>query len=333
MRAVRQQSFGGRDALTLESVQKPTPGPQEMLIEVRAAGVNPTDTYYREGKVGDDTPLNQPTLPFTLGSDFAGIVREVGDHVTRFNPGDRVFGTGLHTGRTQQGAYAEYIAIPPSFVAHLPAAIEFREGAAIGLAGVTAWRALFDYGTLKPGAACLIHGGSGGVGHVALQLADSINATTLTTARSDDAQLLEQEFGADRVFDYHSDNLLAEVTAAVPDGVNVVLDHMSDEYLGLDIEAARFGGHIVTIGGADGHISDGFRARANELTVHFMTAANLVERPELPDVSAVLRQLAGLLSKPDLTAHVAHTYPLEEIQDAHRTMEEDHFVGKLVITI
>src|SRR5699024_2605779 len=100
-----------------------------------------------------------------------------------------------------------------------------------------------------------------------------------------------------------------------------------------DVDAARFGGHIVTIGGADGHVSDAFRARANELTVHFMTAANLVERPALPDVSAVLRQLAELLSKTDLAAHVAHTYPLDEIRDAHRAMEEDHVVGKLVLTI
>lgn len=198
MRAVRQHSFGG-DVLTVESVQKPTPGPQEMLIEVRAAGVNPADTYYREGRIRDETSLIQPTLPFTLGSDFAGIVRDVGDHVTRFDSGDRVFGTGLHTGRTQQGAYAEYIAIPPAFVARLPTSIEFEEGAAIGLAGVTAWRALFDYGTLTPGAACLIHGGSGGVEHVALQLADCIHATVLTTARSDDPQLLQQEGTVHRV--------------------------------------------------------------------------------------------------------------------------------------
>lgn len=333
MRAVRQYSFGGRDVLTVESVQKPTPGSQELLIEVRAAGVNPTDTYYREGEIGDDSPLIQPTLPFTLGSDFAGIIHEIGDHVTRFDPGDRVFGTGLHTGRTQQGAYAEYIAIPPSFVAHLPASVEFEDGAAIGLAGVTAWRALFDYGTLTPGAACLVHGGSGGVGHIALQLADCIQATVLTTARSDDAHLLEGEFGADHVLDYRSDDLLAEITAAAPDGVDVVLDHLSGEYLDLDIEAARFGGRIVTIGGADGHVSDAFGARANELTIHFMTAANLVERPKLPAVSAVLRHLAGLLSKTDLMAHVAHTYSLEEIRDAHRAMEAEHFVGKLVITI
>jgi len=300
---------------------------------VRAAGVNPTDTYYREGTIGDDSPLAQPTLPFTLGSDFSGVVRDVGDHVTRYDAGDRVFGTGLHTGTTRQGAYAEYIAVPPSFVAHLPAAVEFEEGAAIGLAGVTAWRALFDYGSLRPGATCLVHGGSGGVGHVALQLADSIDATVLTTARSDDAELLQQEFGADHVLDYRSDDLLPAVTAAAPDGIDVVVDHLSDEYLDLDVDAARFGGHIVTIGGADGHVSDAFRARANELTVHFMTAANLVERPALPDVSAVLRQLAELLSKTDLAAHVAHTYPLDEIRDAHRAMEEDHVVGKLVLTI
>lgn len=148
MRAVRQHSFGGRDVLTVESVHKPTPKSQELLIEVRAAGVNPTDTYYREGKISDDAPLAHPTLPFTLGSDFAGIVRNVGDRVTRFAPGDRVFGTGLHTGRTQQGAYAEYIAVPQSFVAHLPQSVGFEEGAAIGLAGVTAWQALFDTGAL-----------------------------------------------------------------------------------------------------------------------------------------------------------------------------------------
>src|SRR5699024_7040647 len=156
-------------------------------------------------------------------------------------------------------------------------AVEFEEGAAIGLAGVTAWRALFDYGSLRPGATCLVHGGSGGVGHVALQLADSIDATVLTPARSDDADLLPQAFGADHVLDYRSDDLLPAVTAAAPDGIDVVVDHLSDEYLDLDVDAARFGGHIVTIGGADGHVSDAFRARANELTVHFMTAANLVE--------------------------------------------------------
>jgi NADPH2:quinone reductase len=333
MNAVRQHSFGGEEVLSVEEVDIPSPAPHEVLVNIRAAGVNPTETYYRQGEIGEGafSELAAPSLPITLGSDFAGVVDVVGSRFRTFDTGDRVFGTGLHSGRLPQGSYAEYAAISTELVCHLPSPVDFVTGGTVGLAGVTAWRALFDYGGLSPGDTCLIHGGSGGVGHIAVQLAARTGATVVTTAGSSSARECVRNLGADIALDYHEDSLTAALTDAHPDGYDVVVDHRFDDYAELDIDVSRFGGRIVNIGGAEGQIPAAALARTKELTIHFMTAANLVERPALVQMTAILERLTRLLAEGELTVNVARKYDLTEARDAQRDVIEGGYIGKLAV--
>jgi NADPH:quinone reductase len=316
MRAVRYHEHGGPDVLQVDEIDRPEPDDDELLVAVRAAAVNPVDTYFREGsyRPGD--------LPWIPGSDFAGTVEAVGDEIEAFDAGDRVFGTGL--GNDRPGTCAEYVTTPTDTVAHLPDGVGFEEGAAVSLVGVTAWRALIDHGGLEPAETCLVHGGSGGVGHVAVQLAAATGARVTATASEDYHDRLEA-VGADTVLDYHRDDLAeAVVDAGKPD---VVLDHRLDDYLQFDADVSAAGGRIVGIGNEG--VSAGFEnvpaARSKELTVTLMSMYNT------PDISAVLSRLARLVADGEVVPEIARTYSLDEVADAQRDVLEESFLGKLVV--
>ena len=316
MRAVRYHEHGGPEVLAIDDVDRPEPRGAEVQVDVAAAGVNPVDTYFREGLY---TPAAMPMIP---GSDLAGTVAVTGPEVTAFEPGDRVFGTGM--GRDRQGTYAEFALAPANHLADLPDGVSFVEGAAIALVGVTAWRALVHHAGLEPAETCLVHGGSGGVGHAAVQLADATGARVLTTARPAYSERLER-LGADEVFDYRRDDLAdAVVEAGRP---SAILDHRLDDYLQFDAEVAQQGGRVVGIGNTQQ--AAGFEnvpaARAKELTVHLMSMFNT------PDFGAVLDRLSMLLRVGDIVPDVAETYSLEEAAEAQRAVMEKSFFGKLVI--
>jgi len=316
MRAVRYHEHGGPDVLAIDDVDRPEPRGSEVLVDVAAAAVNPVDTYFRDGSY---TPAAMPMIP---GSDLAGTVAVTGPEVTAFEPGDRVFGTGM--GRDRQGTYAEFALAPEEYLAELPEGVSFVEGAAIALVGVTAWRALVHHAGLEPAETCFVHGGSGGVGHVAVQLADATGARVLTTARPVYSDRLER-LGADEVFDYRRDDLAdAVVEAGRP---SAILDHRLDDYLQFDAEVAQQGGRVVGIGNTQP--AAGFEnvpaARGKELTVHLMSMFNT------PDFGAVLDRLSMLLRVGDIVPDVAETYSLEDAPDAQRAVMEESFFGKLVI--
>ncbi|WP_435095169.1 NADPH:quinone reductase [Halarchaeum sp. P4] len=317
MRAVRYHETGGPDVLQVdEDVPKPEPSAGEVRIEVKAAGVNPVDTYFREG---DYEP---PDLPMIPGSDVSGVVDAVGDDVTEWSVGDRVFGTGL--GNWNQGSYAEYAVAPADSLAPLPAGVSFAEGAAVALVGVTAWRALVHHGDLEPAETCLVHGGSGGVGHVAVQLADAAGATVTTTA-SEEYHSRLRTLGADTVLDYRRDDLAdAVVEAGAPD---VILDHRVDDYFGFDAEVAAPGADVVAIGNTENAatLPDVPGARAKELSVSLMSMYNT------PDLGAVLGRLATLLADGRLAPDIERSYALAEAADAQRAVLEESFFGKLVV--
>ena len=325
MRAVRYHEHGGPETLVVDEIERPEPGDDEVLVAVEAAGVNPVDTYFREGSY---QPADLPMIP---GSDLAGVVESVGPNVTEFESGDRVFGTGL--GNDRQGTYAEYAVAPTDRIAHLPDAVGFDEGAAVALVGVTAWRALIDHADLRPAETCLIHGGSGGVGHVAVQLAAATGASVVATA-SEEYHDHVRDLGADAVLDYRRDGLaeaVAEATdgdvTAASSGPDVILDHRLDDYLQFDADVAAKGARIVAIGNTD--TAAGFdnvpAARAKELTFVLMSMFNT------PDLSAVLVRLARLMEAGDLTAEIAGTYGFDEADEAQQAVLEDSFVGKLVL--
>ena len=318
MHAVRYHEHGGPEVLQVDEIDRPEPDEDEVLVAVRAAGVNPVDTYFRGGS------YQPPELPMIPGSDFAGVVESVGDEVEAFEPGDRVFGTGL--GNDRQGTYAEFAVAPTDRVAHLPDGIGFDEAAAVALVGVTAWRALIHHADLEPGETCLIHGGSGGVGHAAVQIAAATGARVVTTASGKYADRLEA-LGADAVLDYARDDLADAVAERAPGGVDAVLDHRLDDYLQFDADVAATGAHVVGIGneGETAGFDDVSAVRSKELTYTFMSMFNT------PDISAVLDRLAALMAAGDLAAEITGVYDLDGAAEAQRAVMEESFVGKLVV--
>ncbi|WP_135365229.1 NADPH:quinone reductase [Halosimplex halophilum] len=319
MRAVRLHDHGGPEVLGVEETDRPTPASDELLVEVAAAGVNPVDTYFRDGSY---EPVG---LPFTPGVDFAGVVAATGDGVDGFAEGDRVFGTGVGNAG-HQGAYAEYATVPTDRVVRLPDGVDLAEAGAAGVAAVTAWRALVDHAALDPAEHCLVHGGSGGVGHAAVQVADAVSARVITTASEGYHDALDR-LGADTVLDYGRDDLADAVTEASDGGVDAVLDHRLDDYLQFDADVAAQGARVVGIGenSPDPGFTDDGAARSKDVSYQFMSMFNM------PDLRVGLAGVADLMARDRLSIELARSYDLEEAGEAQRAVMEDSFLGKLVI--
>ncbi|MFB6252363.1 MAG: NADPH:quinone reductase [Halobellus sp.] len=316
MRAVRFHEHGGPDVLTVDEVDDPEPDYGQVLVDIEAAGVNPVDTYFREGAY----PV--PHLPFIGGGDVAGTVAAVGAGVERFAAGDRVFGTGLGNG--MPGSYAERAAAPVDYIAHLPDDVSFVDGAALGTVGATAWQGLVHHAETKPTETVLVHGGSGGVGHVAIQLAETMGAQVHATASPEyEGTLLD--LGADQVFDYQNPDLEAAVVDA--GGADVVIDLHMDQYLQFNADVVNTGARVIGIGNdtADGGFDDIGVTKGKEVQYQFMSMFNA------DDLSAVLGRVADLAANGEMLPVVHETYDLAEAGDAQRVVLEDSFVGKLVL--
>ena len=318
MRAIRLSEHGGPEELRVEEIDRPEPGADELLVEIEAAGVNPVDTYFRDGSY---EPVG---LPFTPGVDFAGTVAECGDGVEGFDVGNRVYGTGIGNGGFQ-GAYAEYAAVPTDRVVELPDDAAMDEAGGAGVVACTAWRALIDHADLDPAEYCLVHGGSGGVGHVAVQIADAVSARTITTAAPAYHETIS-ELGAGTVLDYGRDDLADAVIEASDGGADVILDHRLEDYLQFDADVAAPEATVVGIGENDPApaFANVAGARGKDIQYQFMSMFNA------PDLRVLLRGVGHLLSD-DLSVEVARSYDLEEAAQAQRDVMNDSFLGKLVI--
>jgi len=325
MRAVRFHDHGGPDVLQVDEVDQPDPAADEVLVEIHGAGVNPVDTYFREGSY---EPFKLPMIP---GIDFAGEVAAVGEHVDGFSKGDVVYGTGI--GTDHYGGYAEYAAVPDDRLVQLPEGVDTVAAGGAGVAAVTAWRALVDHAELQVGDRCLIHGGSGGVGHAAVQVAAAAGAQVITTASPQYHDQL-RELGADVVFDYSRDDLADAVVDATKtvagqdDGVDVILDHRMHEYLQFDADVAATGCRVVGIGEKNQTVgfSQSSAARGKDLHLTMMSMFNT------PDFRPRLAKLASLMAAGELEILVDETYGLDEAGQAQRAVLEDSCLGKLVIT-
>ena len=319
MRAVRFHSHGGTDVLQVDEIDRPESAADEVVIEVHGAAVNPVDTYFREGSY---EPFTLPMIP---GIDAGGEVVAVGDDVTGFDAGDDVMATGI--GKDQYGGYAEYAAIPDDRLVDLPDGVDTVAAGAAGVAAVTAWRALIDHAALQLGDRCLIHGGSGGVGHVAVQLAAAAGAEVITTA-SPGYHDAVADLGADHVFDYHRDDLADAVLDASDGGVDVILDHRMHEYLQFDADVAATGCRVVGIGEKEQSVgfSRSSAARGKDLQLTLMSMFNT------PDLRDPLRNVAKLLASGELDIEIAKRYELDGAAEAQRAVLAESFLGKLVIT-
>jgi NADPH:quinone reductase-like Zn-dependent oxidoreductase len=322
MRAVRYHESGGPDTLRIDELERPEPAPDEVLVEMGAASINPVDVKLREHRA--------PRLPKTTGSDIAGTVAAVGTDVDNYDQGDRVFATGLHVARFAGGSFADFAVVPTDLLAPLPEDVAFEEGAAVALVGVTAWRAMVHHGCLEPGSTAFIHGGNGGVGHVAVGLADALGATPVATARPEHHDAV-RSLGAETVLDYARDDF-AEAAVEATGGADLILDHMVGRYFETDVELAVFGGHVAVISGGAATLPDVSAARSKELDIHMMSMSNLASRSDTPTIGSILTPLGRLMAEERLEVVIDRTYPLEEATEAHRAVTEESFVGKIVIT-
>ncbi len=256
---------------------------------------------------------------------MAGTIVSVGEGVTAFEPGDSVFGWGIGNGE-YQGSYAEYATVPTESVVTVPDAVDLTQAGAAGVAATTAWYSLITHAGVEPTEHCLVHGGSGGVGHVAVQISNAAGAHTTTTAAPDYHDEVDA-LGAEQVIDYGRDDLADAIVEASDGGVDVVLDHRMDDYLQLNATVANLRGRIVGIGQnqPDPSFSNVSAVRRKDLVYHFVSTSNT------RDMKSLLNGVADLMATGDLTIELARTYDLDDAPEAHRAVMEDSFFGKLAI--
>jgi NADPH:quinone reductase len=239
MKAIQVHQFGGPEVLQLQEVPTPKPGPGQVLVRVHAAGVNPYDTYMRNG-----TYAIKPPLPYTPGSDAAGVIEAVGEGVTKVKPGARVY-----TARTVSGAYAEYALALESQVQPLPDKISFAQGAGVWVPYGTAFTALQHHAHARPGETLLIHGASGGVGTAAIQFARAMGITVFGTAGTPKGLELVKKEGAHQAFDHSKAGYIEEIMKATGGrGVDVILEMLANVNMANDLKLLAQNGRVIIIG-------------------------------------------------------------------------------------
>ena len=318
MKAIRVEEFGEPEVMKLVSVPQLRPGPGQVLVRIHAVGVNPVETYIRAG-----TYARKPALPFTPGNDGAGVVEEVGEGASKFQPGDRVYTAG-----SISGTYAEYALCDPVQLHPLPANASFAQGAAMGTPYATAFRGLFQRAQAKPGETLLVHGASGGVGTAAVQLARAHGLRVLGTAGTERGRALVREQGADEVFDHRaSDYLAAIMKVTAGRGVDVILEMAAHLNLGKDLTILAPRGRVVVIGNRGRVEIDARETMSRDADIRGMVLPN-TPADELASIHAAL--VAGLADG-SLQPVIGRELALAEAPEAHRAVLEPGAFGKIVL--
>jgi NADPH:quinone reductase-like Zn-dependent oxidoreductase len=305
MKAVLVPQYGAPSVLSLQEIDPPVCKPGEVLVRVKAAGVNPFDCKMRSGALKDFYPI---ALPFIPGSDFAGTVEAVGSGVKRYSIGDDVFGAA------GTGTYAQLVAVKEEILATKPTALDYGEAASVPVAALTAWQALFQHGQLKAGQTVLVHGGAGGVGMFAVQLARWAGARVVATA-SASATAAVREYGADAVIDYR-----AKPFEQVVHDVDLVLDTQGGQTQERSLGVLKRGGRLVST------VSPPDEQKASAAGV---TAKVMGMKSNGKDLAEIARHIESGVLK----LHVAHTFALSEAAEAQELLEGGHVHGKIVLEI
>lgn len=331
MKVMMMTAQGAPNVLQLRELPTPTlNGPRDLLVRIKAAGVNPVDTKLRAR--GTYFPERMPAI---LGCDGAGVVEATGSGAQRYKPGDAVYfcngGIGGHA-----GTYAEYAVIDERFAAPKPHNLSFAEAAAAPLVLITAWESLHDRAKIKQGDRVLIHAGAGGVGHVAIQLARLHGARVATTVSGTEKTALARDLGAEHVIDHlHTDFAKQATEWSDGLGVDMALDTVGGATFAHTMHALRYGGDLVTLLQPGGDM-DWKEARQRNLRVSFelMLSPMLYELFEARRNQAeILRRCSALFEAGKLRIHVARTFPLEQAAEAHRLIEMGGVMGKIVLAI
>ena len=318
MKAIRVKEFGEPNVMRLEDVPDPMAGPGQVVVRVHAAGVNPVETYIRSGAY----PA-RATLPYTPGSDAAGIVEAVGEGVRNVKKGDRVYTVG-----TLSGAYAELALCDAARVYPLPENASFAQGAALTIPYGTAYRSLFHRADARPGETVLVHGASGGVGIAAVQLAHACGLTIIGTAGTDRGRKLVSDHGAHHVLDHTASNYLDEVMRLTGGrGVNVILEMLANVNLGKDLPLLAKKGRVVVVGSRGTVEINPREAMMRDAAILGMQLGNSSEE-ELASIHAAL--VAGLAAG-TLKPVIGKELPLKDAPQAHEAVMQPGAYGKIVL--
>lgn len=322
MKAMRVHSFGGPEVLQLDTnVPLPDVGVGDVLIQVKAVGVNPMETFIR---VGADS--NLPSCPFILGLDCAGVVEYTGAHVKKFKPGDRVF-----TSRTNSGAYAEFTSAPERFVHPLSDSLTYAQGAALAIPYLAAYRALIHRGRGRAGEKVLVHGASGGVGIATVQLAKAYGMTVFGTAGTPEGREVVSSVGAQFVFDHHDPAYLDRIKDTCGDsGINLIIEMAANKHLRHDINLLANRGRVVIVGGRgniDVNPRDVMSREADLLGLRLFQSSE----DELHEAHAAIQ--AGI-DAGWLRPIVGKEYALEQAAEAHYNLIYGRgAIGKMVLIV
>jgi NADPH2:quinone reductase len=318
MKAIRVREFGEPEVLRLEEVPDPQPGPGQAVVRVRAAGVNPVETYIRSGSYGI-----RPELPYTPGTDAAGVVEAVGEGVTRVRKGDRVYTVGI-----QGGAYAERLVAAAEQLWPLPGNVSFAQGAAVTIPYATAYRALFQRARALAGETVLVHGASGGVGIAAVQLARAYGLTVIGTGGTERGRELVRENGAHHVLDHRAPGYLEQVRELTGGrGADVILEMLANVNLGNDLAMLAPGGRAVVIGSRGPAEINPRDLMARDGAVLGMVLFLASER----DLASIHAALVAGLENGTLRPVVGQEFPLADAPRAHQAVMSPGAYGKIVL--
>ena len=332
MKAAFIRRYGGNQVVELGELPAPQAGPGELLVEVHAASVNPVDFKIRDGMLKMIIPFG---FPLILGNDLSGVVQAVGAGVTRFRPGDAVF---ARLDKRRIGAFAEFAVVAEADAAARPANLTHIEAAAVPLAGLTAWQALFEIGGLKAGQKVLIHGGSGGVGSFAIQLARHAGATVATTVGARNADLA-RSLGADIAIDYK-----AQRFEDVVSGQDLVFDTQAGDIQHRSFAVLKRGGVLVSIAGKpDGRLVREFGLNPLlGVLLDFLSRKTLrlakrhgvrYEYLFMHPSGEQLAQIGRLLAEGSVRTIIDKVFPLDQVREALAYSEAGHATGKVVVEV
>lgn len=315
MKAIQIYEYGDVDVLKYEDVERPEPQTGEVLVRVQAAGINVVDALSRRFPVHVTGGVRG--LPYILGWDISGEVVALGAEVTQFAVGDEVYGMVRFPDEAK--AYSQYTAVPAADLARKPQRISHEEAAGVPLAGLTAWQSLFEVAQLQAGQSIFISGGSGGVGHFAIQLAKWKGAKVITTTSTRNVALL-RDLGADVVIDYTRQDFREVVK-----DVDVVLDTIGEDVLKHAFEVVRRGGVVVSL-----PAQKGVGELGEQLAPRYGVTFSL---PLVHISGEQMAAMASLFEASQLKTHLEAVFPLHDVAQAHQLIESGHVRGKVVLTV
>ncbi|MFP3390189.1 NADPH:quinone reductase [Brevibacillus sp. SIMBA_040] len=325
MKAIQIVEFGGPEVLKCAEVNEPNPAASEVRVKLFAAGVNPNETYIRTGTYS----FYIPELPYTPGFDGAGIVDAIGEGVTHLNVGDRVFVAALLAKRNT-GTYAQKVVCDASAVHRLPESISYEKGASLGIPALTAYRALFHRSKIKPGENVLIHGASGGVGLLAVQMAKGFGATVIGTASTDEGKALVKASGATHVLDHITEDSIEEIMSFTNGrGPDVIIEFLANVNLETDLKVIAPYGRIVVVGNRGSIEINPRLAMMKEADILGLALWNA-----LPDeYQECLHAIEAFLESGILHPVIGDVLALEDAEKAHEQIIHNKAQGKIVLSI